>query len=336
MKTKSIKYISDCHYSLMWIDPKKEQIVGEILEETLFLGSTSCVTTDMDVKFVLDNPNVAFETEKGKNGLQEWSTKTDSLSQLYVRIYSVTNTPCNFRLTASLIGYPEIIAEPLSLEFKPNTVDQIILEIKNNNAEANGSATDKVTATAKDRNGHPIEGAIIDFSANRGAKVKQDSGKTNDIGEADVFVTSTIDGEINVQARDRQNGKENEISIHFKKYYYSDCHYSLMWIDPKKEQIVGEILEETLFLGATSCITMDMDVKFVLDNPNVAFETEKGKNGLQEWSTKTDSLGLSSIYIYSVTNTPCNFRLTASLIGYPEIIAEPLLLEFKPNAVDKI
>ncbi|OCA54286.1 Ig-like domain-containing protein [Photorhabdus namnaonensis] len=220
MKTKSIKDISDCHYSLTWINPKYEQIVGEILEETLFLGTTSCKTMDMEVKYVLNSPDVAFQTEKGKSGLQEWSTKTDDFGRSSVHIYSVTNTPCHFQLSASLTDYPEIIAEPLSLEFIPNVVDQITWEIKKNNAEADGYDQDILTATAKDSNGNPIEGTIINFSANLGAKVSPVLCPTNDKGEADVDVTSTIDGEINVQATAQQNGKENEILIHFKKYYY--------------------------------------------------------------------------------------------------------------------
>ncbi|OCA54285.1 Ig-like domain-containing protein [Photorhabdus namnaonensis] len=219
MKIKSIKDISDCDYSLTWINPKHEKIVGEILEETLFLGTTSCKTMDMEVKYVLNSSDVAFKIEEEESGLQKWSTKTDVSGLSYVRIYSIANAPCHFQLSASLTDYPEIISEPLSLEFIPNVVDQITWEIKTDNAEANGIDADILTAIAKDRNGNPIEGTIIDFSANRGATVSPASCPTNDKGEAYVAVTSTIDGEINVKAIAQQNGKENEIPIHFKKYY---------------------------------------------------------------------------------------------------------------------
>ncbi|MDE9518059.1 Ig-like domain-containing protein [Xenorhabdus bovienii] len=172
----------------------------------------------VEITFLLDSSNVAFE-----NNSQQWKTTTNFDGEIRVLIYSVTNTPCKFTLKAYYSDSPEISAPPLSLAFLPKNVNKIVLTVNKDNAQANGTDTDELTATVVDDDGNPIPGVVVDFTADNGAQVSPSSGQTDKNGQIAITVISHSAGSVKVQATERENGKRSNITVNFNSIYVS-CH----------------------------------------------------------------------------------------------------------------
>lgn len=71
---------------------------------------------------------------------------------------------------------------------------KIILDIENNNAIANGSDENKVTATVKDAHDNILSGIKVVFSATQEAVITSASSSTDNQGKANVSLTNTRSG----------------------------------------------------------------------------------------------------------------------------------------------
>ncbi|MDE9489465.1 Ig-like domain-containing protein [Xenorhabdus bovienii] len=211
MNKNSIKNISSSS-SLSWSDDKKNAEIGKIIKQTL---SIFPLEESVGITFTLDSPNVAFKENKS----QQWNETTDFFGKINVNIYSVTKTPCDFKLSAYCSDSPEISAKPLLLEFLPKEVNNIKLVVNKDNAQANGIDTDELTATVQDDEGHPIKGVMVDFTADNGARVSPSSGQTDEKGEIAITVTSESGGEVKVWAIVSQYSKMTTTLVQFKEDY---------------------------------------------------------------------------------------------------------------------
>ncbi|MDE9505843.1 Ig-like domain-containing protein [Xenorhabdus bovienii] len=211
MNKNSIKNFSSSS-SLSWSDDKKNAEIGKIIKQTL---SIFPLEESVDITFTLDSPNVAFKENKS----QQWNETTDFFGKINVNIYSVTKTPCDFKLSAYCSDSPEISAKPLLLEFLPKEVNNIKLVVNKDNAQANGIDIDELTATVQDDEGHPIKGVMVDFTADNGARVSPSSGQTDEKGEIAITVTSESGGEVKVWAIVSQYSKMTTTLVQFKEDY---------------------------------------------------------------------------------------------------------------------
>ncbi|MDE9434334.1 Ig-like domain-containing protein, partial [Xenorhabdus bovienii] len=198
--------------SLSWSDDKKNAEIGKIIKQTL---SIFPLEESVGITFTLDSPNVAFKENKS----QQWNETTDFFGKINVNIYSVTKTPCDFKLSAYCSDSPEISAKPLLLEFLPKEVNNIKLVVNKDNAQANGIDIDELTATVQDDEGHPIKGVMVDFTADNGARVSPSSGQTDEKGEIAITVTSESGGEVKVWAIVSQYSKMTTTLVQFKEDY---------------------------------------------------------------------------------------------------------------------
>ncbi|MDE9468177.1 Ig-like domain-containing protein [Xenorhabdus bovienii] len=213
MNKNSIKNISSSSsLTLSWSDDKISAEIDKTIKQTL---STFPVEDNVDITFTLDSPDVAFEENKS----QQWNGTTGFYGNINVNIYSITKTPCDFKLIAYCSDSPEISAKPLLLKFLPKEVNNIKLVVNKDNAQANGTDTDELIATVQDDEGHPIKGVTVDFTADNGARVSPSSGQTDEKGEIAITVTSESGGEVRVQATVAQNGKMTTALVQFKEDY---------------------------------------------------------------------------------------------------------------------
>ncbi|MDE9518061.1 Ig-like domain-containing protein [Xenorhabdus bovienii] len=214
MNKNSMKNLSSS--SLSWNSGHKENAeIGINITQVISLYPPNDV---VGITFTLDSSNVAFQN----NNLQQWKATTNFDGEICVSIYSVTNTPCKFTLKAYCSGSPEISAPPLSLEFLPKNVNKIVLTVNKDNAQANGTDTDELTATVVDDDGHPKKGVTVDFTADNDAELIPSSRHTDEKGEIAITVTSKKSGEVKIwaivqQKENDDNDKATHTIVHFKE-----------------------------------------------------------------------------------------------------------------------
>ncbi|MEZ2604992.1 inverse autotransporter beta domain-containing protein, partial [Kluyvera intermedia] len=87
------------------------------------------------------------------------------------------------------------------------------LTVGDNNAVANGTATDSVVAKVTDANSNPVSGVEVTFSAGNGAKVAKETIATGSDGTATTTLTSTTAGAVTVTAKAGES--EQNVDVNF-------------------------------------------------------------------------------------------------------------------------
>lgn len=80
------------------------------------------------------------------------------------------------------------------------TVSHIALAVTQDNAVADGSSTNRVTATLTDSNGRPVTGQKVDWTVPESVTIRENSSASDTSGKSTVHLTSTTAGSVAVSA----------------------------------------------------------------------------------------------------------------------------------------
>ncbi|MBC8947236.1 hypothetical protein [Xenorhabdus indica] len=230
------------NWALQWKNSPKTAVAPQEMTQNITVLLNDALQNSVKVKFTLqDSTGVAFK----ENGAQEWTGETDSLGEIQVEIYSINEEACHFHLTASLVDYPKITAEPLSLEFIRHSDNSIQLTSHFSKAYTTYISGKKrfypyievkledykITAILVDISGNPVKGETVKLSWG------QSWGHNSDTGDGSVTSTVTVSNNIrslfphslSVTAEVKGTDVKNTIDVTFSNRAFEDSGVIDYW-----------------------------------------------------------------------------------------------------------
>jgi adhesin/invasin len=152
----------------------------------------------------VENAIVSFSILSGNatfDGGEHVMTDENGVAYVYV----VSTTAGEVELIANIYGTPITFGSPAKVEFIADIADPTApttyLTVEADNAIANGTAQNAVKAVVTDANGNLIANQTITFAiASGNGTLVNTTATTNAAGEAIVYITSTVAGQVGITA----------------------------------------------------------------------------------------------------------------------------------------